>query len=47
MNKNTLAWIIAVGGVALEIFISTLDMWFDELPHYVLYIGDGMSFTRR
>lgn len=43
MNKNTIAWIIAVGGIALEIFIASLDFWFDEIPHLVLHIGDGKT----
>lgn len=46
MNKNTVAWIIAVGGIALEIFIATVDWWLD-IPHYVLHIGDSVHFTRR
>lgn len=32
-KKDTLAWSIAVGGLALEIFIATLDYWI-VIPHY-------------
>jgi hypothetical protein len=46
MNKNTLAWAIAITGIATEIFIATLDGWFD-IPHYALHIGDNFHFTRR
>lgn len=42
MSKNTIAWIIAVGGIALEVFIATMDFWTD-IPHLVLHIGDGKT----
>ncbi|MDR6883085.1 hypothetical protein J2X61_004874 [Bacillus sp. 3255] len=44
--KNTLAWTIAVTGITAEIFIATLDFWFD-VPHFIFHIGDDMHFTRR
>jgi hypothetical protein len=44
--KNTLAWTIAITGIAAEIFLATLDWWFD-VPHYVLHIGDNVHFTRK
>jgi hypothetical protein len=36
-SKDRAAWAIAIGGVALEVFIATLDYWFD-IPHYVIQI---------
>lgn len=44
--KNTLAWTIAVTGIAAELFIATLDFWFD-LPHYVFHIGEHTHFTKK
>lgn len=46
MSKDALAWVIAIGGITLEIFIATLDFWFD-LPHYAIHIGDGVHFTKK
>lgn len=45
MNKDTIAWVIAIGGITLEIIIASID-WWSEVPHYVFHIGDSMSFTR-
>lgn len=43
MSKDAIAWTIAILGVSLEIFIATLDAWFD-MPHLVFHIGDGVGF---
>lgn len=40
MNKNVIAWTIAIVGIGAEIFIATLDVWFD-MPHIILNIGGG------
>lgn len=44
MNKNTLAWTVAVVGISLEIFIATFDYLFD-MPHLILNIGGDTHFT--
>jgi hypothetical protein len=38
MSKNVIALAVAVIGIALEIFIATLDVWFD-IPHIKIRIG--------
>lgn len=34
------AWIIVFIGVGVEVFIATLDYWFD-LPHLIYEVGSG------
>lgn len=38
-GSESVAWMIALGGIALEIFIATLDFWVD-IPHYTLVLDD-------
>jgi hypothetical protein len=39
-KKDKAAWAIAIGGVTLEIFIATLDYWF-EIPHFIIVKKEG------
>jgi hypothetical protein len=41
--KDSLAWGIAIVSVAAEVFIATLDVWFD-IPHLVLNVTNGFTF---
>lgn len=38
MQSTLLAVGVAIVGIALEVFIATLDFWF-HIPHIILHIG--------
>lgn len=42
MNKNTIAWTIAIVAVSAEVFLATLDFWFD-MPHLIFNVGSGFE----
>lgn len=33
MSKDAAAWTVAIVGVVAEVFLATLDFWFD-MPHW-------------
>lgn len=39
MNKNAIALAVAVIGIALEVFLASLDFWFPDIPHLKINIG--------
>lgn len=39
MGKQVIAVAVAVIGIALEVFIATLDVWFPDIPHIKIRIG--------